>query len=106
MHALLPASPFQRTAIRAALVIGIVRIFAFWTAMRLMQASDIRQVVGYFLLMVTCLPEMGVAKPLRFNAPGWVVFVTGLIAATSLALGYAWARLFVDRPRAAERKSF
>jgi uncharacterized membrane protein len=94
------------TAIRAALVIGIVRIAALWTSVRLMEASDVWQVVGNGLLLVTCLPEAALASRLRFNGPAWTVFVTGLIAATSLALGYAWARIFVDHPRSTERKSF
>jgi hypothetical protein len=87
----LSPDPFQRFAMRAALAIGIVRIAALWTSMQLMQASDVRQVVGYVLLVVTCLPEMALAGSLRSNVPAWTVVVTCLIALTSMAMGYAVA---------------
>jgi hypothetical protein len=73
----------MKTAVRASSFIAVVRLGLFWSGMALLGYPDWRQVVGYELLVLTSLVELGFA--------GSLVLGSALVVLTSAVLGWAWA---------------
>jgi hypothetical protein len=94
------APDVRATAIRAAVVISVVRLGVFSAASSLMHYADGRQVVGYFLLILNSIVELSIASPIvqwsiasgipKQSAVG-LLLPSALIVITSAALGLAYA---------------
>jgi hypothetical protein len=82
-----------QTTVRVGVFVAVVRLGLFWGGLALYTGnSDGRQLVGYVLLIVNSVAELGIAAAFSGNRPGPPLLVAGLILLTSFALGWAWAR--------------
>ena|SRR6266566_9188909 len=73
----------------ASLIAG-ARVGALWLGQVGFNHSDLRQVVGYFLVMLT-LPEALFVTRLRFQPLKWAATLSVILIATS----FVWAALLV-----------
>jgi hypothetical protein len=82
------------SALKIGAVIAVVRLTAYGVGAFMMRQADIRQVIGYFLLLVSALPELAILAPVRqgpFEA--YVAMTVMLIAMTSFGIGWLAAYL-------------
>ena len=92
-------SPFPLVAMlwRGALI-AAVRLMVFWAALGLSaRYSDWRQVLGYLLLMVNSIVEIGITSIWTRDSSVGSVVATCLIVATSGVLGWVWTRRHIRR---------
>ena len=73
----------------APLIAG-ARVAALWLGQAGLKYSDLRQVFGYFLVVLT-LPEALLVRRLRFEPMKWAVTLSVILIATS----FVWAALLV-----------
>ena len=82
------------TAFRGGVGIALVRLVVFYSGLSLFNGyADGRQVLGYALLILNSLVELGLAAALSGARPGPPILVAALIGLTSVLLGFVWAWL-------------
>jgi NADH:ubiquinone oxidoreductase subunit K len=71
-----------------------VRVTAYGVGAVMIRQADIRQLIGYFLLLVGALPELVILSPVREVPSGlYIILLVTSITITSLAIGWGVARV-------------
>ena len=84
-----------RTAILAGAALAVIRLGLFWYGVTLYTGySDDRQSIGYAVLILNSLIELGIAILLTGRHPAPLALAAVLIVPTSLALAWGFVSLW------------